>query len=114
MLPLSRSSKPSSPDDMLAHLLAPLLSARGVLALDVPIARIGPNPFQARTQFDDLAPLADAMRQHGFTSRLRVRPDPTRDGDITSLCMASGGFGQQHWPGWRSCRAMCPSTLIAI
>lgn len=47
-------------------------------AQDIPIERIRPNPFQARVRFNDIEPLADSMRMHGFTSRLRVRRDPAQ------------------------------------
>lgn len=47
-------------------------------AQDVPIERIRPNPFQARVKFKDIDVLADSMRTHGFTSRLRVRRDPSQ------------------------------------
>jgi ParB family chromosome partitioning protein len=43
---------------------------------DIPIDRIDPSPFQIRRTFDDIAELAEAMRVHGFTSRLWVRPHP--------------------------------------
>ena len=47
---------------------------------DIAVERIRPNPFQARTSFDGIEELADAIRAHGFVTRLRVRPDPTQDG----------------------------------
>ncbi len=47
-------------------------------AQDIPIERIRTNPFQARTKFKDIDDLADSMRTHGFTSRLRVRRDPAQ------------------------------------
>src|SRR5688500_6873096 len=50
-----------------------------VIAQDLPIDRIAPNPYQPRTDFD-VADLVDGMRVHGFTSRLRVRRDPHREG----------------------------------
>src|SRR3712207_1988297 len=42
----------------------------------LPIAQIRPNPFQARRSFVGVDELAQAIRLHGFTSWLRVRPDP--------------------------------------
>lgn len=48
------------------------------IAQDIPIERIRTNPFQARTKFKDIDELADSMRTHGFTSRLRVRRDPAQ------------------------------------
>ncbi len=47
---------------------------------DIAVERIRPNPFQARTTFDGIEELADAIRAQGFVTRLRVRPDPTQDG----------------------------------
>lgn len=47
-------------------------------AQDIPIERIRTNPFQARVKFKDIEELADSMRTHGFTSRLRVRRDPAQ------------------------------------
>jgi len=41
---------------------------------DLPVERIEPNPFQARHEFTDIDELAQSIRVHGFTSRLRVRP----------------------------------------
>lgn len=46
---------------------------------NIPIERIRPNPFQARRNFDGLEELAEVIRQQGFVSRLRVRPDPTAE-----------------------------------
>ena len=63
-------------------LFAPRLEQRRVVAQDIPLARIQSNPFQARTTFDatELAELAQAIRELGFTSRLRVRPHPQQEG----------------------------------
>ena len=68
--------------DEAAGALADLLSASPlpVRSADIPIDRIRPNPFQARKTFSDLEQLAQAIRAHGFTSRLRVRPDPDTPG----------------------------------
>jgi ParB family chromosome partitioning protein len=60
--------------------VAALLPARRTSVQDLPIARIRPNPFQARQSFADLDDLAQSIRVQGFTSRLRVRPDPTESG----------------------------------
>lgn len=49
---------------------------RATRSMDLPIARIRPNPFQARRAFDDLDELAATIRTQGFTTRLRVRHDP--------------------------------------
>ena len=47
---------------------------------DVEVARIRPNPFQARHTFTGVEELAAAVRAHGFTTRLRVRRDPNERG----------------------------------
>lgn len=57
--------------------VAALLAPRRTLVQDLPVERIRPNPFQARRTFSDLGELAAAISAQGFTSRLRVRPDPT-------------------------------------
>jgi ParB family chromosome partitioning protein len=50
------------------------------LLRDVRIEQIEPNPFQARQVFPDIDELAQAIRNQGFTSRLRVRPHPESEG----------------------------------
>jgi ParB family chromosome partitioning protein len=60
--------------------VAALLAPRRVVVQDLPIERIRPNPFQARRQFSDLEELAATIRTQGFTTRLRVRPDPATPG----------------------------------
>jgi ParB family chromosome partitioning protein len=57
--------------------LAAVLTTRRTFPQDIAVDLIEPNPFQARVSFTDIEELAEAMRQHGFTSRLRVRPHPT-------------------------------------
>ena len=55
------------------------MTAQGAsIAQDIPIERIRANPFQARVKFTDIESLANSMRTHGFTSRLRVRRDPAQ------------------------------------
>src|SRR3954451_11368630 len=44
-------------------------------SIDIPTASIRPNPFQARKTFAGIEDLAQAMRMHGFVSRLLVRQD---------------------------------------
>jgi ParB family chromosome partitioning protein len=63
-------------------LFTPRLAQRRVISQDVPIGRIQSNPFQARTTFGtaELEELAQAIRELGFTSRLRVRPHPQEEG----------------------------------
>ncbi len=50
------------------------------LIRDVRVDLIEPNPFQARKEFPDIDELAQSIRIHGFTSRLRVRPHPEIEG----------------------------------
>ncbi|MDP9310122.1 MAG: ParB/RepB/Spo0J family partition protein [Chloroflexota bacterium] len=52
-------------------------AGRGSTPQDIPIDLIDPSPLQARQVFDNLEELAQSMREHGFTSRIRVRPHPT-------------------------------------
>lgn len=68
------------PEDEAARLeeVAALLAPRRSVARDLPVQRITPNPFQARTTFTGIDELAAAIRTQGFVSRLRVRPDPAR------------------------------------
>jgi len=56
--------------------LAALVQARRTVVQDIGVGRIQPNPFQARQSFTGLEELADSIRAHGFTTRLRVRPHP--------------------------------------
>jgi len=71
-----RAERTQAVEDLVATRLAPRL----VISQDVPLDRIRPNPYQARREFTDLDELAEAIRQQGFISRLRVRPDPTEEG----------------------------------
>ena len=67
------------PEDTLARQsdLAAVLGTRRTFPQDIAVDLIEPNPFQARQSFTDIEELANAIRQQGFTSRLRVRPHPT-------------------------------------
>lgn len=60
---------------MLEQNLQALIAPQRPQTTDLPIARIRPNPFQARRTFDNLEELAATIRAQGFTTRLRVRPD---------------------------------------
>lgn len=62
---------------MLEQNLEALMAPQRPQTTDLPIPRIRPNPFQARRNFDDIEELAAAIRAQGFTTRLRVRPDPS-------------------------------------
>ncbi len=70
------------PEDEMARQreVAALLAPRRTIIQDIGIERIRPNPFQARRDFDGLEDLALAIRAQGFTTRLRVRPDPQDPG----------------------------------
>jgi len=70
------------PEDELARQrdVEALIAPRRLVAQDLRIVRIKPNPFQARRNFDHLEELAQAIKMHGFTTRLRVRPDPAEAG----------------------------------
>ncbi|EFO82126.1 stage 0 sporulation protein J [Oscillochloris trichoides DG-6] len=57
--------------------LAALVQTQRTVVQEIGIERIRPNPFQARQSFTDLDELADSIRLHGFTTRLRVRPHPS-------------------------------------
>jgi ParB family transcriptional regulator, chromosome partitioning protein len=71
-----RSERAQAVEDLVTTRLAP----RQAMSQDLPIDRIRPNPYQARQTFADLDELAEAIRQQGFISRLRVRPDPSAEG----------------------------------
>ncbi|MDP9312655.1 MAG: ParB/RepB/Spo0J family partition protein [Chloroflexota bacterium] len=49
---------------------------RQTVPMDIPIDQIDPSPFQIRRTFENIGELAEAMRLHGFTSRLMVRQHP--------------------------------------
>ncbi|HEY0737289.1 MAG TPA: ParB/RepB/Spo0J family partition protein [Herpetosiphonaceae bacterium] len=65
-------------DDDFDAVFGPVTERPTSTAQDIPIERIRTNPFQARIKFKDITELADSMRTHGFTSRLRVRRDPAQ------------------------------------
>ncbi|RRR74467.1 MAG: ParB/RepB/Spo0J family partition protein [Candidatus Viridilinea halotolerans] len=75
-------STPARPEDDVARMreVEALLAPQRTLVQDLPAERIRPNPFQARVTFNDLEELSAAIQSLGFTSRLRVRPDPTSSG----------------------------------
>ncbi|MDP9312166.1 MAG: ParB/RepB/Spo0J family partition protein [Chloroflexota bacterium] len=68
------------PEDELARQreVEALIAPRRVNIGDIPLERISPNPFQARRNFDGLHDLVQAIKAQGFTTRLRVRPDPAQ------------------------------------
>ncbi len=65
-------------DDDFDAVFGSVTQQSGSTAQDIPIERIRMNPFQARTKFKDIDDLAGSMRTHGFTTRLRVRRDPSQ------------------------------------
>ena len=58
--------------------LEALIVRRLSVPREIGVERIEPNPFQVRRAFDGIEELTAAIRAHGFTSRLRVRPHPDR------------------------------------
>jgi len=70
------------PEDVEARIrdVASLLPAKRLVIQEVGEERVRPNPFQARHVFTGLDELAESIRTHGFTTRLRVRPDPAQSG----------------------------------
>jgi len=79
--------------DDAAGALAELLSVAPlpVRSADIPVERIRPNPFQARKTFSDLDQLSQTIKAQGFTTRLRVRPDPGASGFFQLV------FGERRW-----------------
>lgn len=75
-------TQPARPEDEAARQreVAALLVPRRTVVQDVAVERIRPNPFQARQDFSGVDELAQAIRTQGFTTRLRVRPDPQEAG----------------------------------
>ena len=70
------------PEDELARQrdVEALIAPRRLVAQELPVERIRANPFQPRRNFDGLTELAQVIRAQGFTTRLRVRPDPIEAG----------------------------------
>ena len=66
--------------DQFDALFGEAFAARASTPQDIPIDRIDPSPLQARQNFTNLDELVQSMREHGFTSRIRVRPHPTEPG----------------------------------
>ena len=50
--------------------------------MSLPIERIEPNPFQARTHFakSEIAELADSIQEKGLLNKILVRPHPEKEG----------------------------------
>lgn len=73
---IARSTTTRARDDF-AAIFTGTLPERPSIPLDLPVDAIEPSPYQMRKEFADLEDLAATIRQHGFTSRIRVRPHPT-------------------------------------
>lgn len=73
---IDRRQTRTQPREDFAAVFAGAFSDQPATPLDLPIDAIEPSPYQARQEFSDLDDLAESMRTHGFTSRLRVRPHP--------------------------------------
>ena len=79
----SRSSSPSSATDQdFEEALGAISQGQTIqiFSQDISIERLRPNPFQARQTFSNLEELTNSIREQGFVSRLRVRPDPSENG----------------------------------
>lgn len=70
-----RPSGDRSTDDFSVVLTGDLVHRQSV-PMDIPLDQIDPSPFQIRRTFEHIPELAEAMRVHGFTSRLMVRKHP--------------------------------------
>lgn len=74
---IARTPARTQPREDFAAVFAGTFTDQPAAPLDIPIDAIEPSPYQARQTFADLEELAEAIRTHGFTSRIRVRPHPT-------------------------------------
>ena len=70
------------PEDELARQrdVEALIAPRRLVVQELPTERIRPNPFQPRRNFDGLDELTQVIKAQGFTTWLRVRPDPVESG----------------------------------
>ena len=73
---IARPTTTRARDDF-AAIFTGTLPERPSIPMDLPVDAIEPSPYQVRQGFADLEDLAEMIRQHGFTSRIRVRPHPT-------------------------------------
>jgi ParB family chromosome partitioning protein len=74
---IARPDARTQPREDFAAVFAGAFTDQPAVPMDLPIDAIEPSPYQARQDFADLEELAEAIRVHGFTSRIRVRPHPT-------------------------------------
>lgn len=73
---IARPEARTQPREDFAAVFAGTFTEQPAVPMDLPLDAIDPSPYQARQEFADLEELAESMRTHGFTSRLRVRPHP--------------------------------------
>ncbi|MEI7554557.1 ParB/RepB/Spo0J family partition protein [Candidatus Chlorohelix sp.] len=80
----NRETSPSSASDedfeLVVGVISPGIASRPVFSQNVPVERIEASPFQARRNFDGIDELAETIKAQGFTTRLRVRPHPLKEG----------------------------------
>lgn len=74
--PFARAQQRRDEREAPPRLVEALLGQRQVVVRDIPVDQIEASPFQARLLFNNLEPLAESIRLHGFFGRLRVRPHP--------------------------------------
>lgn len=74
---IARPTTRTQPREDFAAVFAGTFTEQPATPMDIPIDAIEPSPYQARQEFADLEELAEAIRTHGFTSRIRVRTHPT-------------------------------------
>jgi ParB family chromosome partitioning protein len=84
-------------------------AATGGDARVVPIADIAPNPFQPRREFreEELAELAESIRQNGLLQPIVVRPAPGRAGGAAWELVA----GERRW---RACMRLGMREVPAV
>lgn len=75
---IDRPQARTQPREDFAAVFAGTFTEQPAIPMDLPIDVIEPSPYQARQEFADLEELAESIRTHGFTSRIRVRPHPTQ------------------------------------
>jgi ParB family transcriptional regulator, chromosome partitioning protein len=98
--PISNSAVPSKSSDIATPaytkkqpLEVTVHYSRQVITQDISCDCIHPNPFQSREYFDSalLEDLASSIREHGVITRVRVRPDPTKEGQYQLV------YGERRW-----------------
>jgi ParB/RepB/Spo0J family partition protein len=95
--PSSTQPKPGASEQAEIEQAIHVLTPQTVSFQDIPLDRIRPNPFQARTDFgteeseEEIEELAQSIREHTFVSVLFVRSDPTDDGYFQLA------YGERRW-----------------